>query len=159
MLFCQPGFLSIGSGIKQIMNYCIPSCIICINAAVSASKSSACFAINCFPCPFQSYVPVDTLLKNHRTQQGTTLKTPRNNVSIFFVRYVCGACTSIKYYFRWYSFFKIFSMTHFSQFLLYADIFPFKTGSLRLPSTLEIHLKVYHWSKMDWFAGNHLKVE
>jgi hypothetical protein len=39
-------------------------------------------------------VPKDALfdfqLKNHRTQQGTTLKTPRNNVSIFSFQYEYG---------------------------------------------------------------------
>src|SRR5687768_15531752 len=43
-----------------------------------------------FPFPFQFYVLIDTLLKTRRTQQGTTLKTPRNNESIFFVEYGCG---------------------------------------------------------------------
>src|SRR6187549_1729410 len=34
---------------------------------------------------FQSDAPIDTLLKIRRTRQEITLKTPRNNVSIFFL--------------------------------------------------------------------------
>ena len=40
------------------------------------------------PCLFQFYVLTNIQQENHRTPPGTTLKIPRNSVSIFFLRYV-----------------------------------------------------------------------
>src|SRR5688572_6295019 len=42
------------------------------------------------PAVAQSHVPVYILPEIHRIQQGTALKIPRNNASIFFLEYECA---------------------------------------------------------------------